>query len=98
MSSLSFTFRVEPDGGEPFEVVARSRDIRHWEKITRGASITKISESPSMGDFYSLAYATAQRQGRFTGTLDDFENTCDLDLIAAVGEPDPSLPAPTRAG
>lgn len=85
-----FTFRVLPDSGEPYELVARSRDVVTWEKGGRGRSLGKFAENPAMGDLYALAHAAALRQGQFAGPLTEFEQSVDVELI---GETDAD---PTR--
>lgn len=81
-----FTFTVKPDGGEPYELTTTSRDVLHWEKVNKGKSLRQLGSEPSMTDFYALAHVTATRRQLFTGTLQEFEASVDIDL--PTGEED----------
>lgn len=87
-------FKVTPENGQPFEVTATTRDIYRWEKTTRGASFGKLREDQHMVDLYKIAYFAATRQGMWSGTLAEFEDTCDLDILnkSEEEEPDPTPP------
>lgn len=89
-----FKFRVNPDGGEPFDAEATSRDIVMWERLGRGRSLGKLSQSPTMVDMYSLAHVACQRLGMFAGTLPEFETQVDLEFEAVDEATDPTQPAP----
>ena len=56
------TFRVTPDGGEPYEVIADSRDVRLWERVSTRNSLRRIAEDPSFDDYYSLVHIAIKRQ------------------------------------
>jgi len=80
-----FTFEIRPDGAEPYEVTAGSRTITHWERTGRNRSIGQLDTNPRMTDLEELAYLAAYRAGRFTGSLDDFRETCDFEPIDTTG-------------
>jgi hypothetical protein len=93
-----FKFRIMPDDGEPFEVVATTRDIARWEKTTKGASFAALQADMHVVDLYKIAYYACQRQGIDTGTprtLVEFESGVDLDVLGddEDAEPDPTRPA-----
>lgn len=91
-------FRVVPDGGEPFDVTASSRDIFQWERTNKGASFQSLMADMRMTDLYKVAYIASRRQGKFTGTEQDFQQQCDLDTRDDdEGESDPTPPAPSPA-
>ena len=95
-----FTFKITPDDGEPFEVVAHSRDIRLWEKAGPNRSFAKLTGDLKMSSLYELAHIAARRQQVYTGTLDEFGSTCDLMITggltfdAEYEEVDPTRPVP----
>lgn len=88
-------FTIKPDNGEEFQVTAEARDVLVWERTTKYASVSKLSENTSMVDLYKLAHIASRRLGMFTGSLKDFEETCDLDFEHTTDddEPDPTQTA-----
>jgi hypothetical protein len=88
-----FTFTITPDGGDKFEVTAGTRDVLKWERTTKGASLGQLKEGVKLGDLYKIAHIAAVRQQQFTGSLADFEDTCELEF-EEEDEPDPTQPAP----
>lgn len=88
-----FTFTVTPDGGEKFEVTAGTRDVLRWEKTTKGASLAQLKEGVTLGALYRIAHIAAVRQQLFTGSLAEFEESCELEF-EEEDEPDPTKPAP----
>lgn len=76
-------FTIKPDGGEPYEVKAGTRDVLLWEKTSKGRSFAHLMNDLRMQDMYKLAHIAAKRQGMFTGPLDDFESTCELSFEEA---------------
>ena len=88
-----FTVTVTPDGGDAYDVTATSRDVMAWEKGGKGRSLGRLAENASITDVVALAYLAAYRQGRFSGTREEFEATCDVELQA----PDEEA-GPTRRG
>ena len=88
------TFRVAPDAGDAYEVTAGARDVLVWERTTKGAVFSELAESQSMVDMYKLAHIASRRQGLFPGTLQQFEETCDLEAIDKEPDVDPTQPEP----
>lgn len=76
-----FTFKVMPDEGDAYEVVATSRDIAKWERTNKDASMASLQKDMKFGDLYKVAYNACQRQGLYDGTLKDFEESTDLDIV-----------------
>lgn len=87
-----FTFTVRPDGGESYDVEATTRDVLAWERANKGVNLKKLEEAPSLLDFYKIAHFAVRRQQLFTGSLDDFMDTCDIEVhdTEEDGEPDPT--------
>jgi hypothetical protein len=81
MANLEFTFVISPDDVEPYRVTARSRDVAHWERTFKGASIDKLQSAPSVNDLEQLAWVTANRRGKFDDNLNMFRETCDFDML-----------------
>jgi hypothetical protein len=88
-----FRFKVMPDDGEPYEVVATTRDIARWEKTTKGASLAALQKDLKATDLYKVAYWSVQRQGLYDGTMADFEQGVDLDILDDEEEADPTRSA-----
>lgn len=91
-----FKVEVRPDGAEPFEVEVTTRDSLKWERARKGRSINQFSEAPTMDALYSLTYVAVQRDGRFSGDIREFEESCDLerrDDTEDSDEADPTQPA-----
>lgn len=88
--------KVSPDGAEPYELEVASRDVVAWEKAGKGRAYSEFAERLRMSDVFSLAHLAARRAGRFDGSLELFETTCDVEMVddAVDDEPDPSRPAP----
>lgn len=95
---LEFTFTIMPDGVEPFAVTARSRDIAHWERSFKGASVDKLASNPSVNDLEQLAWVTANRRNKWDGNLASFREQCDFDMVDPneVGDGDDGA-GPTHA-
>jgi hypothetical protein len=94
------TFKVIPDGGEPYQVTAHSRDVLVWEKSGKGRTFSQLADHLSMTDMYGLAFVAARRQGMFSGTLQDFEQSADMmpvDVDEDDEDPDPTHAAPSAA-
>lgn len=85
-----FTFTIHPDGGEPYELEATSRDVLNWERTGKNASLKRLMEDLHLADLYQVAYFAATRQGRFTGTRADFESGVDLTFEVEDSDADPS--------
>lgn len=88
-----FTVKVIPDDGDPYVLVARSRDVIVWER-TSGKTARYLLEKLPMVELYKVAHLAATRQQRFTGTLDEFQSGCDLEPMGDEDDPDPTQPAP----
>lgn len=91
-----FQFKITPDGGEPYELTADSRDVLRWERGGKGRSVAKLRETLSFVDLYALAHLAAKRQGRADGSLAEFEESCTFEFVADEDEDesgDPTRPA-----
>lgn len=89
-----FTFKISPDDGEPYEVVATTRDIARWERTTKGASLRQLQTEMRATDLYVIAHNAAVRHGQYDGPLKEFQDTCDITVLDdEEEEPDPTLPA-----
>lgn len=84
-----YDFEVEPDEGDKYEVTATSRDILVFEKTTKGATLANLLGNPKMTDLYALAHIASRRQRMYTGTLSEFEKTCEV-VFRETAEPDPT--------
>lgn len=80
---LEITVDVAPDDREPFRVVARSRDISHWERTGKGRD---FSSGASVSQIEEIAHLAASRQGLWHGSLAEFRAQCDIDPIAPEGD------------
>ncbi len=85
----TFTFKVTPDGGEPFKVEAGTRDCYVWEKTNKGKTFAGLMESISMVDLYQIAHIAALRQGLYRSTLQEFVATCDIETMEDEEQQDP---------
>ena len=84
------TFTVRPDGDEPYELVADSRDVLGWEKQSKGRkTFMGLMETLNLIDMYAVAHIASKRQGKFPGELAEFERTCALEFDTEE-EPDPT--------
>src|SRR5690606_19493834 len=95
------TFEIIPDDGDPYRLEAGSRDVLMWEKAGKGRSFGQFGsgESMRMEHLYGLAYYAARRQGLFTGSLAEWEQSVELrpvkdDEDDEEGTVDPTRPAP----
>lgn len=87
-----FEFKVIPDGGEPYELTATSRDVYTWERTSKGRNLRTLRDGIAMADLYELAWIAARRQG--LTTLDNpraFADSADLEFEEEdQEEPDPT--------
>lgn len=92
-------FNVYPDDGEPYEAVISSRLLLAWEKTHKGNSGALLGGDVS--SMYQLCHFEAQLRHGYTGTLEDFEASHDLDGDTDEDEEapadglDPTPPAPS---
>jgi hypothetical protein len=83
-----FSWRVTPDGGEPYIVEAGTRDVLAWERAT-GGSAQQLQEKFHVANAYWLAHRAAVRAGQFSGSRKEFEQSVDLETgVAAVAAED----------
>lgn len=90
------TIRVSPDDGEPYEVIAGSRQVMLWEQTGRNNTLARLNENPRMEDFYFIGHLSAVKSGKFTGSLDEFKNSVDLEMIPPPANTDSDTEDPTR--
>jgi hypothetical protein len=83
-----FTLTIKPDGGEPYEVEATTRDVLVWEKAGQNRSMSRLVNDMRIADVYQVAHIAARRLQLFTGSLKDFEETCDLDIRKILTDDD----------
>jgi len=93
------TFEITPDDGDPYRLEAGSRDVLTWEKAGKGRSFGQLGsgESMRMEHLYGLAYYAARRQGLFSGSLAEWEESVDLMPVKdddEEGTVDPTRPGP----
>src|SRR5690554_3921102 len=93
------TFEIIPDDGDPYRLEAGSRDVLMWEKAGKGRSFGQFGsgESMRMEHLYGLAYYAARRQGLFTGSLAEWEQSVELRPVKdddEEGTVDPTRPDP----
>lgn len=85
-------FKVVPEGGDEYEVTATSRDVYLFEKLNKGKTFQSLVNNLEMGDMYRLAHLASKRQQLFTGTLEEFTDSCDLEVNSDDEEPGPTPP------
>lgn len=83
------------DGGDTTIIVCTTRDIARWEKTTKGATFAQLQgEAMRVTDLYKIAWFALQRMGLPVGTLAEFEQSTDLDVLDMedddVADPTPS--------
>lgn len=73
------TLDITPDGGDTYRVVAKARHIVAWERLGRGRSLAKLGEGTlTLTALVEIAHITAVREGRFTGSFDEFLDSHDV--------------------
>ena len=80
-----FRFTCHPDGGEPFEVIARSRAITSWETAPgqpKGTqrSVSDITKNFKMRDMVELAWFAADKAGLTELDLPTWREQVDVEL------------------
>jgi hypothetical protein len=78
--------RVLPDDGEPYNVIARGRQILTWEQTSRHNTLLRLNEAPTMPDLYFLAHLVAVKEGKFSGSLAEFTTSVDIEPVPGVDE------------
>ena len=78
-TNLEFIIDVEPEGGEPYRLICKSRVLGAWEQMFRGASLSNL-EKPSVTDLQAIAFVGAVRSGNFEGNLNTFRETHEIDM------------------
>lgn len=90
------TLRIIPDDGDPYELVAGSRQIMLWEATGRNNTLARLNDNPSMPDFYFIGHLAAVKAGKFAGSLDEFKNSVDLEMLPQSEDGEsPTRPGPT---
>lgn len=84
--------KVMPDDGEAFDLTATTRDIAKWERITKGASFAGLQNDMKITNVYQVSHIAAVRLGLFSGTLAEWQESVDLDILDS-DEPDPTQSA-----
>lgn len=80
-----FRFTCYPDGGESFEVIARSRALAAWENAPgqpKGArrSVGELTKSFRMSDMVDLAWFAANRAGQTGLDLPTWRDQVEVEL------------------
>lgn len=84
-----FTFKVTLPGKEAYELTATSPDVIKWERTTKGAAVARFAEEPRMTDLVAIAYHASVRHGHYTGKLEDFETSADVEPLGDGADADP---------
>ena len=92
-----FRFTCHPDGGESFEVVARSRAITAWENAPgqpRGTrrSVGDLTKNFRMADMTDVAWYAASRAGQTDLDLPSWRDQVEIDLERYDDEDDEAGP------
>lgn len=90
-----FKFKVNPDGGEQFEVEATSRDIARWEAARKGRSIGALIEDLKMSELVDLAWFAADRRGETDLDIAEFRAGVDIDFEKKTDADEDSESDPT---
>jgi hypothetical protein len=97
-----FRFTCHPDGGESFEVIARSRAITAWENAPgqpRGTrrSVGELTEKLKMADMVEVAWFAAAKAKLTDMDLPTWQNEVDVEL-EKYDEDDEDEAGPTQEG
>jgi hypothetical protein len=86
---MKLVFEVAPDGREPFQVTATSRDVSKWERAAKGR---KLANASGISELEEIAHIACQRHALWHGTIEEFREQCDIDPITPDEdeEPDPT--------
>lgn len=78
---MKFFLTARFDDGNDIEVTAGPRDQLAWEKSAGNRALSQLlSGDYRIADLYSLAHAALKRQGLYSGTLKDFEESADVEM------------------
>lgn len=89
--------RITPDEGDPYDLNISSRVIMAWERANKDVSFQQFMERMNFTHLYDLAHRAAFRAKKFTGTLQEFEETVDIDILKE-GDAEEKGDRPTHAG
>lgn len=91
---MQFTMKITPDGGEPEEYIADTRDIYMWERTNKEAKLGNLMEAFEIDAMYKIAWFAAKRHGLIEGMkIDEFVATYALDFEEVEsGAADPTRP------
>lgn len=81
-----YKFKVSPDDDKSYTVVSNNRDVLAWERQKPTRAAQQLSENVHLADLYWIAHRAAKRQGLYGGTLKDFEETCDVDVLGPADD------------
>ncbi len=76
-----FDFKVTPDGQDEYRVKSSARDIVQWERGGKNRSLASLQQDIHMEDLYAIAHLASKRNRLFNGSLNDFIDSCDLEVI-----------------
>jgi hypothetical protein len=95
VSTTIFNYRVTIEGQDSFEIVADQRDIAAFELQPFGCAFYEVGSRPFTFARF-ISFRAAKRNGKYTGTWDEFCDQCvsveSLDEEDAP-QPDPGSPA-----
>lgn len=94
-----FKFSCHPDGGESFEVVARSRVIAAWENAPgqpKGTqrSIGEFTKNMQMSEAVDMAWYAASKTGKTELDIREWREQVDVDFEAYDDGAGPTDPTP----
>lgn len=84
--------KIVPDNSDPYDLTVTTRDIAKWERTTKGASFAGLQSDMHVKDVYAVAFHAATRRGLFAGSLKEFEESVDFDILGEE-EADPTRSA-----
>jgi hypothetical protein len=87
--------RITPDDGESYKLAITSRVIMAWERANKGVSFQQFMDTMNFTHLYDLSHRAALRARLFSGTLQEFEETVDIDILKDVVDDEER---PTHAG
>lgn len=81
---MALKLNVQLDGGESYEVAVLNPDRVRWDMAATRNGWPTFDKAPFLGMTY-LAWASLKREGKYTGTWDDFK---DRDCIEVESHDD----------